>query len=78
MADCERSRWDGFVWMVTFLSTILIDVNIGLVVGIIGSVMVVMVNVFKASRKGKESRKYQYRIYFEPLMLLTRVIQKMI
>ena len=75
---CERSRWDGIVWMVTFLSTVLIDVDIGLIVKIIASVMVVMVNVFKASRKGKGSRKYQDRIYFETLMLLIRVIQDMI
>ena len=56
--------------MVTFLSTFLIDVDIGLIVKIIVSVMVVMVNVLKASRKGKGSRKYQERIYFETLMLL--------
>ena len=43
--------------MVTFLSTFLIDVDIGLIVKIIVSVMVAMVNVLKASRKGKGSRK---------------------
>ena len=64
--------------MVTFLSTFLIDVDIGLIVKIIVSIMVVMVNVLKASLKGKGSRKYQDRIYFETLMLLIRVIQDMI
>ena len=39
----DRSRWDGFVWMVTFLATVLIDVDMGLVVGIIASIMAVMV-----------------------------------
>ena len=39
----NRSGWDGFVWMVTFLSTVLIDVDMGLVVGIGASMMAVMV-----------------------------------
>ena len=39
----DRSRWDGFVWMATFLSTVLIDVDMGLIVGIGASMMAVMV-----------------------------------
>ena len=38
----DRSRWDGFVWMATFLSTVLIDVDMGLVVGIGASMIAVM------------------------------------
>ena len=38
----DRSRWDGFVWLVTFLSTVLIDVDMGLLVGIGASIMAVM------------------------------------
>jgi len=39
----ERSKWDGVVWMTTFLATVLIDVDMGLMIGIFTSMMAVMV-----------------------------------
>lgn len=33
------SRWDGFVWAITFFSTLLVQISVGLVAGVAASVL---------------------------------------
>jgi len=39
----KRSLWDGFVWVATFAATVLLDVDLGLVVGLAASLAAVLV-----------------------------------
>lgn len=38
----NRSRWDGLLWIVTFISTVLIDVDLGLITGLLVSIAIVL------------------------------------
>ena len=38
----SRSIWDGLLWIVTFSATVLVDVDLGLIIGILFSFLVVM------------------------------------
>ena len=37
----SRSLWDGLLWIVTFSATVLVDVDLGLIIGILFSFLVV-------------------------------------
>lgn len=37
----SRSFWDGILWIVTFLATVLVDVDLGLMIGILFSFLIV-------------------------------------
>merc|ERR1711868_267576 len=39
----SRSKWDGAIWIVTFLSTVLVSVDLGLIIGVLFSFLVVIV-----------------------------------
>jgi len=39
----SRSKYDGVLWIVTFLSTVLVDVDLGLIIGFIFSVIIVVI-----------------------------------
>ena len=37
----SRSLWDGLLWIVTFSATVLVDVYLGLIIGILFSFLIV-------------------------------------
>lgn len=37
----SRSFWDGLLWIVTFLATVLVDVDLGLMIGILFSFLII-------------------------------------
>ena len=37
----SRSIWDGLLWIVTFSATVLVDVDLGLIIGILFSFLIV-------------------------------------
>ena len=37
----SRSLWDGLLWIVTFSATVLVDVDLGLIIGILFSFLIV-------------------------------------
>ena len=39
----SRSVWDGLLWIITFLATVLVDVDLGLIIGIAASIVIVFV-----------------------------------
>lgn len=44
----QKSKMDGFVWMATFLTVVIVAIDIGLLVGIILSVLCIFINSLKA------------------------------
>lgn len=44
----QKSKMDGFVWMVTFLAVVIVAIDIGLLVGIILSILCIFINSLKA------------------------------
>jgi solute carrier family 26, other len=44
----QKSKMDGFVWMATFLAVVIVAIDIGLLVGIVLSVLCIFINSLKA------------------------------
>lgn len=44
----QKSKMDGFVWMVTFLAVVVVAIDIGLLVGIVLSILCIFINSLKA------------------------------